>query len=750
MRKTIVLLLMVFSLLPAAGFAQDPKLKVPDDVKKIIRKLSSGQDLTAEEQKKLDEFQAGKSEEELDRIGEELLKDKDFVDDVKKSQVSAQRREGDDLPRPDATVALGREVPPAEDAFLAIVRAVQAEAAGKITAADRSQLDKSVADLKSAPQVSNVAMVYLFNDEAEPLNKALYLAATSVLADPKDAADISNLGVALKNAEDYRRSFKVLLYADQLQPQSPVILSNLGWTIAYLGDFATAKARFNVALLLDPEYANAMEGLGTLAQVEHDSATASKYLLASLLRHFSPTAAKAEAKNKQAPMQRRAKEEAEKIKQNPISKPQPPASTEPEDPDTYEGARWADAIWSPFDQPRQSFDKPPVPDFIDGAIAKASQEGKNDEHYYAARTTLVNAQGEAFMRALAALPEDPLHPAPRVEGGQTVYPRSYEKEVFALRDLERMVILRSGIIRQNFDKEQTYLFSVGHGIEIDNMGKADSCPPFAAFSNASHATYYQSWQAMYARTLPELDKYYRYSAYWIQAIADPKIREEENERRAYVVRALYHTLILDWGGWSSFINPGPCGSDKPKPEARGTVDELTAKNGKLKIFPEPYGSCHVPTGSIDGGFIALDATCESLKLTLKGEILKFSAERKFGEKESDDITTFRVTAGAEKALDLKLNGVKYGTGKLGAEVSYFIQTQNGHVLDQGVDSQIGFTGKINAGDDTQIVIKGGIDGRITAESGAKVSPQNASVSLSSAGVSGISKGLGDAVPVKVH
>lgn len=727
--------LLIFSFLsPLFVFAQTTK--VPEEVKKIYKKMSSGQELTPAEQKRIEEFQSGKSEAELERIAEELEKDADFRKDVDAAKKAAEESEEEPLPKPNPSVNLAREIAPSEAGFLILVKAVQSESAAKIKEAEKAEIDKTVSQLKNAAQISNLGMIYLMSDKPEEVSKAVYLAATSVIKDLKDAGNISNLGVALKNGEDYDRSLKVLLYADKLQTNSPVILSNLGWTIAYLGDFPTAKMRFNAALAFKKDYPNALEGLGILAQAEKDFRAADKYLRANLLRRFSPASAKAIKKNEEAKQSEKTRQEAEEIKNDPNTynpKPVPPGA--PVNPDSVDGARWSDAIWSPFDKPSRTFERLPVPDFINGDIEIAHREGRNDKDYYLARRAVVSQESAAFTRAMQSLPDDALRPQPRAEGNSIVFPRSYEKEFYALRDLENIFYRRSAIRFQNFDKQRNYIFALSgdwNGAWTKGLSGAEVCRRHVRYSLGNHATYYQNWQEFYQKSLDDMDKFYRVSAFWIQRIVNPQLREYANLRRDVIVRLHYHHLLASWGSWSSFIRTTPC-EEVDNPQARWTVEQLVAKNGKLKTFPEPNGDCHVPTGNVDAGFIALDADCEKLKITF-GAGAKISLERKFGEREADDVTTFRITGGISKSLDINLKGETIGSVEGKAEGSYFIQAQNGRVIDHGAEGTIGVEGKIGDADVAEIVINAGLDGRITAQSGAKVSAKEASVEIGGKGI----------------
>jgi hypothetical protein len=84
----------------------------------------------------------------------------------------------------------------------------------------------------------------------------------------------------------------------------------------------------------------------------------------------------------------------------------------------------------------------------------------------------------------------------------------------------------------------------------------------------------------------------------------------------------------------------------------------------IKVFPEPYGTCHVPQYKLSGGYGSLSAATEAICDSLKVEFSAFGVyggvDRKFGEKESDDVTTFYIGYGFKKALAVDVGGITRG------------------------------------------------------------------------------------------
>ena len=93
-------------------------------------------------------------------------------------------------------------------------------------------------------------------------------------------------------------------------------------------------------------------------------------------------------------------------------------------------------------------------------------------------------------------------------------------------------------------------------------------------------------EAFYGTSLTDIDRYYRYSAFWIHRIVDPRVRQYANLRRDFIVQSYYNSILHGWGDWSSAVFTGDCGAPE-RIEPRVTVADLLIKNAKLNTYPEP-------------------------------------------------------------------------------------------------------------------------------------------------------------------
>ena len=116
---------------------------------------------------------------------------------------------------------------------------------------------------------------------------AVYCAAWSAWRQPGDFLTANTLGMALKEKGEFIKAIQVLLYADQLKPNVPLISLNLGWTYREMGNPAEAKKMFEKALTLSPGFTAPYLGLGMIAECEGNHALAITHLKKALADHYT-------------------------------------------------------------------------------------------------------------------------------------------------------------------------------------------------------------------------------------------------------------------------------------------------------------------------------------------------------------------------------------------------------------------------------------------------------------------------------
>jgi tetratricopeptide (TPR) repeat protein len=728
----VLLCVLIFTTLPTISRAQ-----TPPEIKALTQKMARGEKLTPAEQKQYDEYVKSLTDK-LDKAMDKLKN----LPTRKPVDISRPLSLPDDqtLPKENAGAHYGQSPAPSESEYLGIVKKYNLASGAKLRDL-KGKLDAVFVKASAPNEIANLGMaMYLGrtkdNDETAA---ALYAITASALKAPAGGVFASNFGVMLKDIGAYEDSLHVLLYAEKHLPQSATVQTNLGWTIAYLGDFFTAKAHFQKAINLDAYDARAYEGMGLLFRVEGNLNEASKYLRLSLRSGFSGVAARnltlIEGK-------------ADAV-----------IATSPEtaNADDIPGMRLSDVQQFPYPDTQASsgpaagkLQFAAAPDFFSPSVARVYQGHVKNEflQYGSQKKVEFKAANEALYQAQKEL--DPLRPPPIRSGNSITYPRSYEPEAFALVDLDhifsRRHLLREAKFTKRFQTEihqpvvdKFFALQKQFEAEYRACNRDDACQAAATrrvcrLRVSSIQTFNGPFQTLWAKYVQEdradLQRYFDYATPWLGEIKNPKLNRYMNMRREFLIKAADAAEEVGvWGIWEADVNNNwspDCGTDPPPANSGNFL------RNKLKVFVEPYGGCHVPTGKAGGGVgiisASIEATCDSLKVEFGVAGIIGSAETKFGEKESDDVTTFRIGTGVKAGATLQIGDVELGNVEVGAKASYFISTQNGSLIDHGVEGSAKAEGTIGNGGEG--LLEGvlptatlGLSGKaqISAESGPQVS-----------------------------
>jgi Flp pilus assembly protein TadD len=699
--------------------------------------MATGEKLTAAEQKQYDDY-LKELTEKLDKAMEKLknLPAHKPVDISKPLSLPNDET----LPKESAGSHYGQSPAPSESEYLGIVKSYNLASAAKLREL-KAKLDAVFVKATAPNEIANLGMaMYLGrtkkNDES---TAALYAITSAALKAPAGGVFASNFGVMLKDIGAYEDSLHVLLYAEKHLPQSATVQTNLGWTIAYLGDFFTAKSHFQKAINLDAYDARAYEGMGLLFRVEGNLSEASKYLRLSLRSGFSGVAARnltlIEGK-------------ADAV-----------ITTNPEtaNADDIPGMRLSDVQQFPYPDTQASSGSAAgklqfqdTPDFFSSSIARVYQGHMKNEflQYGSQKRAEFKAVNEALYQAQKEL--DPLRPPPIRSGNSITYPRSYEPEAFALVDLDhifsRRHLLRAAKFTKRFQTEihqpvVDKFFALEKQFEAEYRGcnRDNRCQDAAARKvcrarvdniKSGNGSFQSLWAKYVQEDRADLQRYFDYATPWLREIKDQKLNRYMNLRREFFIKAADAAEEVGvWGIWEADVNNNwtpDCGTEPPPANSGNFL------RNKLKVFVEPYGTCHVPTGKAGGGVgiisASIEATCDSLKVEFGVAGIVGSAETKFGDKESDDVTTFRIGTGVKAGATLQVGDVELGNLEVGAKGSFFISTQNGTVIDHGVEGAAKAEGTIGNGGEG--LLEGvlptatlGLSGKaqISAESGPQVS-----------------------------
>ena len=632
------------------------------------------------------------------------------------------------LPKQNLTLINVRYKPVSKEEYFVLAKKLNAESKTKIPASDFIQLGASIKSLTTSQALSNAGMTLLVNNGS--LNQSLYLITLGALKDAENATLASNLGVLLKNISSYPEALKCFLFAEALNKNSPVIKTNLGWTLAYLGDFDNAKKRFNDAMGLIENYDGALEGLATLSYVQNDMKATMAYLFRRLqFGGYSPVTEKLVDE-----IEKKTKDD-DPFQDHILDNQQDSLETE----DEHTAAHGElDAI-----------DYPAFAEFIQ---TDPEYIENNWHKIYQAWSQLKSQLNQVPVMAIPAAKE------PYIEDNTKIIPRSYDKEIFYLKHIaalfeRRQTWIDDKLLKKSYDDVEGQFktkFDVIHN-EMDK--ELRECPVGGKYAdckddvickhteaNKKFAAYtagqiYGYWLAMYDKHLQNINWYISGCAPYIRSINDKKLNDYENKLREYNVRSAILGYFYDWYNLTGHVVniytflpiKAECVHEKDP-----VADHAPAKPGlkKLQTWPE---NCVVPTGDYTFEVASLHMTCDELKVSF-GKGIKLNYQTKFGDKESQDVTKIYISGGYEKSgsKDVKINGHTVGDVSAGGEIKadMFISLQNGKVLNYGVEGNVEVTGSaaVKSGNDKvdKYLPSGTVTANgnfiLSAETGMRISP----------------------------
>jgi len=140
--------------------------------------------------------------------------------------------------------------------------------------------------LKDASNVSAAAVFLSATASSQYL--PVILSAGAVIDSPEDEVIVNNFGTMVQRLNQTEDSLAILLYANSLESESPMILTNLG--NAYLDDGKTDKAEecYHKALELDPDFGPAHEGMVYVHLMRADGQKAIEEIVEAARRGYSP------------------------------------------------------------------------------------------------------------------------------------------------------------------------------------------------------------------------------------------------------------------------------------------------------------------------------------------------------------------------------------------------------------------------------------------------------------------------------
>jgi len=649
-----------------------------------------------------------------------------------------------DLPVMKPGIDLSKRTAPAQSEYVVLVTAMKQKAVAQANAADKFKWDNFLASSKgSAP--ADMAMVIMM--QGGPLWLSAYLATSYAVKAPADTITPNNLGVIFKQLKEYDASLKCLLYAEKLAPKSAVVQTNLGWTIAYMGDFKTAKVHFQKALAIINDYPGALEGMGILAYASGDWKTAVQYMFkrAKNFAGFSPKTAQILKQLDEIS----AKEKKEEI----ISG----AAGEDDGRDDWK----SDPLFVVRDAPEHPLTVSYPPEFINPVPADAGKNSGNAYQYGSQYQQKAQTAFSKMGRNWAAL----IKSQDAVKEGNTItIMRSNAMEYFYLKMLNEHFARRSSNMglyglaqskkatdprlklawmsyckytnimvpasdKGNLANKLKEFGACGDNSDCRNAVEEKYCRLRTEAANEFLPKLYTQWTYDFAEDAAFMQAYYAASSPYIRAIHDAQLNELFNSAREANINGQYGADIVGWSQKCNVIVNGWSPNCETKTDASNpSVSQKPAhRGGKLQIFPEPYQQCHTPTFSYNFQFFGISADCDKISIKITTAALNGSLECKWGKDDasgrlfqSNDVITLRIGTGIDNSLDI-------GPGKLTAALNAnaYFTFQGGKLIDNGIEEN----GKLTAATELKGVpesakawlpeLSGNVSGsfRISAQSG---------------------------------
>jgi len=351
------------------------------------------------------------------------------------------------------------------------------------------------------------------------------LAARAAIAMPELPLAVNNFGAMLRLIGKLRDSVTMLLAARELDPQSPMILTNLANSVYELGDPYAAESLYNGALLADQDFGPALTGLGNIYMDRKDYGRALEVMLRGAQMGFCGAV-------KGACSEAIAGEYGS------------PGSIPPLPPPWQGGIRAAPPAPGGGAGAQSTFTVPQIADW--SSIATVAGYMSAGSRKVEAEIRREISAGTAQLKQLAT--EIQRASVQRRSAGSALCTISFENQVFHLRLIEEhfKAIAGRAMARALDEMRQDEAWSdweeIGERyVQRVEAAKTDPeieaahaafCKEASAFAQAQFAKNKGIWTQLYSETASAVEDYWAFSQNVLDSIYDPLVykREEINRR----------------------------------------------------------------------------------------------------------------------------------------------------------------------------------------------------------------------------
>jgi hypothetical protein len=725
-RWLVVWSFVLFLLMVPQAVAQAPL--IPPDIQAIMQKMQSGQQPTADEMRRLQEW--GQAMQQQMKGGGATGGAAGGGGAAGAGAGSVGQNFGV-TPVPSAGNPLQLPCPPSagldfpagapsKTEYLALLASL-VDSYGKRLSGSKSDLDRVLASYAGdGSSVTGMGVTLYLSGAAAA---AVYTDAIAALHNPDNLQAANNLGVALDTIPDSKAAAQVFQYVRSLAPKAPLPALNLGWAYFNGGRGDLAQKQFQEAGSLGPNLPGPDAGLGMLASCGGDQRTARMEFLKSLTKGFSAVVA----------FGYQQADQAEKQTESANTAPTPP----------------------PADNP----DTGPIPELPVDADPEATAASEPAfQHAVTVANQRAPAATQRLQQAMSRV-QSVSRNASVDANGEVTFPRVFDKQLFILREMNALVmapvvgaeksllpqatnamqsatqslnnpdvqrLLELGKERDQANKRQQecvkphvdkngvpptkedadYVLNVcdaQYFAELKRIGDEEEqinfrqCKLQKSALDVIYSQNYKLWKAYSDSLRVAARDYYAFSQPVIDEIWDPDLNEVMQASREVQVVTLYQPAAqgaLTLAGTARSFRELKCvAPPPPQPPKTARDPELTDKPSKCPLDPP------LKLGPFEFG-------CHSLKIE-GGEGLKIKFEHDFAKKE----TALWVGAGLdlEAAASLKNFSELKGAGETWAPPS------------PGIHGEVGMGVRFTDAGAVQ-------DVNITSSASIEIGPASASIS----------------------
>jgi len=684
-----LLLLLLFLSLSIGCFAQ------PDEIKRIMAKEKSGEDLTEAEEATMEKW--------FDEMDKKMEKQANSSDKQSSSKTGVNKSEC-----PPAAKIPFKVTDLTRDSYVAMAKGLMAVYGPK--SGDLPGLKKLLATSEKPTDGADMGAMFRM---AGAGSASIYTASWSASQKPGDILTANNLGVALKDMGEYTKAIQVLRYADKLKPDIALVILNMGWVYREMGYQVLAKQMFEKALKVAPEMTSPCLGLGLIAKCEGNNIKAEEYLRKALADNYSAVgfAAYKQAKAAQPPKTSGEQEKPltpEKGDAGEVNVPEMPVYEQMERTASQE--QQVQNYLNGIDSRMQRL----LDEYLSAlAVVRKQQEKalKDSENsmvfnrdfamelmQFQDVTELLFGENSNYGKAIT-------------NGGKLLEQNS----VFLQKDLPAMQQHLDKVLRLQDQLLKLYedLTACGDNEVCQNKVKAQMdqveyeaeqetyqmCLLQKGELNNTFTATFKAYKTEYNAFKEAVSDYYAYTNPILEKIYSPSFNELQNLYREMLVLTQEKVVVGIGAGLpetAKQYNELKCVEPKPPDPPAAAPDD--SKLPKKKEKDCPLGKDGIKLGI---GALSFELGCDHVKLS-GGEGLLWSISRDFNKHE----TTIGVGVGVKG---------EYGSGNLSVEATVMVELTVGQ---DDVLKNIEFTSNVKAG--LGGLVEGEVAGRMSLESGPEL------------------------------